>query len=55
MAVTVVLRDGLTFVAVLRSAEHRVLIYEGWDEAKHLPSGQAETISIEEVAEIPVN
>jgi len=54
LAVTITLHSGKRFGAVLVSAEDGVLIYERWDEATGLPSGEPGTVEIEEIAEVRV-
>jgi len=51
-AVTITQHAGKRFGAVLVSAEGGVLIYERWDEATGLPSGEPGTVEIEEIAEV---
>jgi len=53
-AVTMTLHSGKRFGAVLVSAEGGVLIYEHWDEAAGLPSGEPATVEVEEIAEVRV-
>jgi hypothetical protein len=54
LAVTLTLRTGTEFGAVLVSAEDGVLIYEHWDEESGLPSGEPATVEINEIAEVRV-
>ena len=49
-AVTLTLRDETSFGAVLGSAEGGVLIYDGLDGTTGLPSGDAGTVGIGDVA-----
>jgi len=52
LAVTIKHHSGERFGAVLVSAEGGVLIYERWDEATGLPSGEPGTVEVEEIAEV---
>jgi len=54
LAMTITLHSGERFGAVLVSAEGGVLIYERWDEVTGLPSGEPETVEIEETADVQV-
>jgi len=51
-AVTITLHSGERFGAVLVSAESGVLIYERWDDAAGMPSGEPATVGVEEIAEV---
>ncbi|MHB8319937.1 MAG: hypothetical protein ACYDEP_12040 [Acidimicrobiales bacterium] len=54
LAVTLTLRTGTEFGAVLVSAENGMLIYEHWDDESGLPSGEPATVEIVEIAEVRV-
>jgi len=53
-AVTLLLRSGARFGAVLSSVHDGVLIYEHWDEEAGQPSGEPGTVEIEEIDEVQV-
>jgi len=54
LAVTITLHSGERFGAVLVSAEDGVLIYERWDDAAGLPSGEPWTVEVDLIAEVRV-